>query len=969
MLDYFDMDYRLMKKSAAFLLLFLMTLPSYGVELRLKNGTVYKGVISAEESTSFTFETGSGKLKIAKSSIAAIDGQTYPSAKAPPPRQPGVRPLGGGGTEQNKTVAPAEQSPAARREWVILLKNGSVIKGRPKSQNKRVLVLESKNTPVTVFKNIIVSIDSTGGVPVAQVGTVPENAAPPSPRVATTAAGNTAASTDRVSAGTPQHRRGVSPPVTLDGKSVSPATGAGSPPVPPVSAPASVPVAPKKIKTNIVTMNTSDQGGTSGRKEPPATLPETGVIPASEVANAPSAAGVLPAPKSRVKIAALSRDPPVSGNRPPDPLRVPEKSAPPASGSIPETSRTADSVKTGTISLIPAPRTPGMGVSRHQIREMQTVRPEVPARAATKVSPATPVSPSPRPHGPAPVPPLANATGGPAPAPAARTPGAAPVPAGTAGGVPAPRLSNNMVTEPHPPVSSDVSQTVPADRPGVQKIQPLSLTTVPPVPVASPLPPPARAPQTRSVTVPPVPPMEKTSAPKIRSPRTDGKKELTMVDGTVFVGTILSETDHVIAFSAEGASLTILKHLIKAIDGEPYTVSKKVKKRPAVSSVPVSVRDNPKNKKAPPRALFRILPTDPLPEGTSTESLAGSLKFTGDWKVRSRAARYTGEMGPWGVALVPEVTALLADTAQSTMPIPEWIDSTTVDHLLAPGLEAARALAQLGAQGEAELLKALKHPNPMMRRHAVFGLGNCFLESSEKAVREALKDTDPTVRKVALGSLRVNSSRMLLSKMLNDSDPGVRGSAACLLGKLADRTAVEPLTLLTKDRAPEVRRQVAAALGTIAAAETVDPLMLLCKDNDHFVRAEAVRALGRTKAGNAAEPLLEALKDPANDVRASAVEALGLLRDSRSIPSLYAALKDKDRAVREKAAVALKNHTELSSLIAALDDASTAVRANVAYVLWLMTGQDLGQDREKWEAWAAATVKKTSDTKSDGNTK
>lgn len=432
------------------------------------------------------------------------------------------------------------------------------------------------------------------------------------------------------------------------------------------------------------------------------------------------------------------------------------------------------------------------------------------------------------------------------------------------------------------------------------------------------------------------------------------------MDGTVFIGKISSQTEHVIIFSSEGASISILKRLIREIDGEPYRFVKSAgaDSLPPPSRASAAPPARPIKKHPVTHALFRMLPLSEIPQGMTASMLADSMRNAADWKSRSRAARNLGSMGPWGVSAVPAAAKLLSDTAQSGSVVPVWIDSLTVDIPLPPGLESARALSQLGAQGEDELLKALGNVNPLLRRHAVFGLGNCFLESSEKAVKEALKDPDPSVRRAALGSLRVSSSLPRLLAALNDPDAGVRSAAAKLCGKLGDRTAAEQVAKLTKDNNRQVRRSVAEALGAIGASEATPALAELCRDNDNFVRAEAVRALGKMKDGSATTTLIDALKDRTVDVRAAAVEALGMLRDSRSIPSLYAALKDKNETVREKAQAAIRRFTELPLLVAALDDESTAVRANAAYVLWLMTGRDFGRDKTKWEAWAAQKAPK-----------
>ncbi len=458
----------------------------------------------------------------------------------------------------------------------------------------------------------------------------------------------------------------------------------------------------------------------------------------------------------------------------------------------------------------------------------------------------------------------------------------------------------------------------------------------------------------------PVPPMERTVAPVKRPPRTDGRHELVLLDSTRFIGRVLSENERSIVLQSDGASLTILKTLIRSIDGVAYNRAADGDTLPHRASV-IKARVKatvPETEPAVPSVLFRVMPRTTIPDGVTAETVSDSLSAATDWKVRSRAARYIGAMGPWGASTTPAVAGLLADTAHADDPVPAWLDSQTVEPLLAPGLEAARALAQLGARGESELLAACNHTEPLMRRNGVFGLGNSFFETTEKTVKSMVQDPDPGVRRAALGSLRIPSALPFLIKAGKDIDPGVRNTAATLLGRIGSGDAAAQLATMCKDHNAAVRRTVAEGLGRIGSRETVEPLRVLCSDADHFVRAAAIRALGATKDTGAVTVLLEALKNPAGDVRASAAEALGLLRDSRSIPALYAAVKDTAQLVREKAQLALKNHTDLPLLFKALDDPSPVVRGNAGYLLWLLTGKDLGPEREKWEKWAAAGKKK-----------
>jgi hypothetical protein len=105
--------------------------------------------------------------------------------------------------------------------------------------------------------------------------------------------------------------------------------------------------------------------------------------------------------------------------------------------------------------------------------------------------------------------------------------------------------------------------------------------------------------------------------------------------------------------------------------------------------------------------------------------------------------------------------------------------------------------------------------------------------------------------------------------------------------------------------------------------DRIQVLVEALKDKDSVVRGIAAEALGKLKDPRAVEPLIGALKDEDWYVRKSAAEALGELRDPRAVEPLIKALKDKDRNVRASAANALQK----------------------------ITGQNFGENPEKWQKW------------------
>jgi HEAT repeat protein len=97
--------------------------------------------------------------------------------------------------------------------------------------------------------------------------------------------------------------------------------------------------------------------------------------------------------------------------------------------------------------------------------------------------------------------------------------------------------------------------------------------------------------------------------------------------------------------------------------------------------------------------------------------------------------------------------------------------------------------------------------------------------------------------------------------------------------------------------------------------------------------------------------LISLLHDKMTSVRIAAISALAQIKDPRAIPSLYSMLKDEDPQIRESTEIALKKHTDIATLIESLDNTKATVKKNILYMLWLMTGQDIGMDKKLWQEW------------------
>jgi HEAT repeat protein len=310
-------------------------------------------------------------------------------------------------------------------------------------------------------------------------------------------------------------------------------------------------------------------------------------------------------------------------------------------------------------------------------------------------------------------------------------------------------------------------------------------------------------------------------------------------------------------------------------------------------------------------------------------------------------------MGQWASGAVGPLAAMLGDTAGAAELPPPETDSVTIQKLLPPGYEAGRSLSRMGEQAYDELRKAARSAGLLARQRALFGLGEAQGTQSLPLLREALKDPEPRIRAIAAHGLRFTEGVSDLVAALGDRDGDVRTYAAATLADLRDPRSAAPLISSLKDMRPSVRLYSAGGLGKLRAREAVSPLCAALTDISPEVRARAAAALGAIADTAAVNPLCAALREKTVAVRKAAAEALGEIRDPRAIPSLYSALQDGGDSARSFIETTLRLHTEIPLLIGGLDNENSQVRENAAYILWLMTGKDLGPDKQAWVDWYA----------------
>ncbi|MGA8222749.1 MAG: M1 family aminopeptidase [Candidatus Acidiferrales bacterium] len=221
--------------------------------------------------------------------------------------------------------------------------------------------------------------------------------------------------------------------------------------------------------------------------------------------------------------------------------------------------------------------------------------------------------------------------------------------------------------------------------------------------------------------------------------------------------------------------------------------------------------------------------------------------------------------------------------------------------------EAAEALGEFKGNGEvAGALGAAARNDAFwgVRVETLKALGRIGSEDAEAQILQALSDSKPWVREVAVAQLgQFVEDPSLASKLTeiaaNDGAYHVRGAALKSLAELKAPGAFETLSVAVKSDSPDdiLRAAALRAFGTLGDNRAV-PLLLewaaLGKPLD--TRGSAILGVSRLDKKNEAitNALVSYLKEPYFDVKFATLFALGARGDAAAIPALEDLLKAGD---------------------------------------------------------------------------
>jgi HEAT repeat protein len=290
------------------------------------------------------------------------------------------------------------------------------------------------------------------------------------------------------------------------------------------------------------------------------------------------------------------------------------------------------------------------------------------------------------------------------------------------------------------------------------------------------------------------------------------------------------------------------------------------------------------------------------------------------------------------------------------------------------------------------LIQLLDSPDPLLREHAAFILGEFRSPAAVQPLLPLLSDTSRAVHIAAFNALGKIGEAALdaLGGALHDPRPGVRIGLAYALGIMGagpspaphralagvppavppgdpegvpaaargdggsdsdrddgDADHSEPPALsdegrgrvvslllgLLEDHDEPVRAAASSALGMMGES-SADPLIRKLTSPDPVARREAFLAIGNDPAGHtmpaAIAPLIAALSDPDPEIRYLAAKGLRPAPDPRTVEPLMACLQDPSPEVRKEAAEGLRRRTDprIPAILVA------ALRDDAAPVRW-----------------------------------
>jgi len=283
---------------------------------------------------------------------------------------------------------------------------------------------------------------------------------------------------------------------------------------------------------------------------------------------------------------------------------------------------------------------------------------------------------------------------------------------------------------------------------------------------------------------------------------------------------------------------------------------------------------------------------------------------------------------------------------------------------------AAEALGEMGDVRAVEPLLAALRADESIRIPAIKALGQIGDTRAVRILVSARANKDEETAQAGLEALRqlgpagVDAVTAILQN--TEQETVFRVMAAQALGQIGDPRAFEPLLATFQEDDPTgwLAEAAAEALGTLGDSRAFDPLVatLNDKDADEGLREASAKALGHLGDSRAVESLIATFEETDPDgyewpLQTSSAQALAELGDSRAVDAILKALEDyaieywEFQYAMVKALEQLGDQRAAGSLIELFGAEFFCAQEEAIEVLRTLTGQDLGEDPERWKQW------------------
>ncbi len=221
-----------------------------------------------------------------------------------------------------------------------------------------------------------------------------------------------------------------------------------------------------------------------------------------------------------------------------------------------------------------------------------------------------------------------------------------------------------------------------------------------------------------------------------------------------------------------------------------------------------------------------------------------------------------------------------------------------------------------------DLLARMDGKDPLVKTHLINVLSRFDRPEVNKALQEALRDSNKLVRGAALAGIARSKTAIdvgLISGLLLDPDLDVMNKAVDVIIQLNHPETAKYLIEALKAENEFSRRSAVEILNAIGTTHSIKYLLEAVSDEDWWVRSRASDALARIGGPRVVDAVIELIKDKDENIRRAAIEILNTCRDKRAVDRLIEATRDKDWWVSERAADALAEIGDAKALPALLE--------------------------------------------------